>query len=153
MQLIMEDAANYEKCINWQKILMETSAINLKRFAQSARSGSEKAWLWDLCSQWGGSLVSFLIYCQPCGAPWERSGPILISKSGLVHQRCPTRSQPENKVTFWNCVGNHCLSIFIYLFWVCFGASFFVEFQCPWIWDVFWHPFLIFVCTYPHLWF
>ncbi len=78
---------------------------------------------------------NFWVNFRSLEALWERWGPILVSKNGLGHQRCPRMRHPQIPLTFWDPIGIHFLNIFRFC-GVCFQASFFVELQGPFFIDL-----------------
>ena len=80
---------------------------------------SKRLDFWSSFSQSWGLWYNFWFIFRSLGTLWERWGPILVSKNGLGHQRCPRRRHPENKVTFWDWFGSQFLNIFRF-FGVCF---------------------------------
>ena len=80
-----------------------------KRFAQSARPGSEKAWLdfWMSLLQSGGL---FGVMFGPFFDHWKHfgsaGGPFLMPRSGLGHQGCPKRRHPGNRFISWDRFGS-----------------------------------------------
>ena len=93
--------------------LASRGRTDCKRFAQTARPGSEKAWLLELFFAIGGffgiifgSLLEYRMHFGRVG------GPLVLSKrNGLGHRRSPRRHRPQKWFHFWDLSENDLFNI------------------------------------------
>ena len=110
---------------------------------------------WSSLSQSRGSLVSFLAYFSTIGSTLGALGAYLWSpKAVWVNTGASISATPRIPLLFGTDLGVICwafLNLLGYVFRYRFVSS--SRVQISWIWTIFWHPFLTFVHTCPHLWF
>ena len=93
--------------------IFQKTLNHCNRFTQSAKPGSEKAWLLKLFFTIGRLFgVMFVLFFDHREHFGSAGRPLLMPRSGSSSQKCPRRRHPQNNFAFWDRFGNY--------FWICF---------------------------------